>query len=159
MLPPSPKPFCGVCVETITGKVYREPIGRDGGEVNVCEDCATLAVDDEDDSELEVVHNLGPGDDYAARKIAAFTKEPQFKTTRTARRLNKHVNTARQGHEGWLLVRVLCHDENGDARDSNEAKLTLEHEPWFGELVYLDSARGYHLFERPMSAAEKAVAA
>lgn len=36
-----PGAFCGVCAETCRGQEYREPIGRNGGLVNICERCRT----------------------------------------------------------------------------------------------------------------------
>lgn len=34
-----PRAFCGVCANDCRGPLYQEPIGKDGGMVNVCDAC------------------------------------------------------------------------------------------------------------------------
>ena len=146
---PSDNYFCAICTDAIVlapGAIpRREPLGRGGALVLVCDGCAIEPARERGPSALGYnTSETGQGAGWerivaAGNRALAKMGKPQSSPLTRGR-----VTIVNDRTPGWILIRVSCR-----RRDFNEAVATFKHEPWFAEARYLGTIPGYFLFERP----------
>jgi hypothetical protein len=136
--------FCAICTDEIRGVPRREPLGKNGAMVNVCDGCAL---------EMPVARERRGG--YEAPGLPTGNSgKLNIAATHAMKRHGVKSDalgsaTMRDRTTGWLLVRVARRDTRGRSRDVHEAVLTLKHQPWYRELRFLGLSPSFICFERP----------
>lgn len=145
--------FCAICVDEIfSDPPRREPIGKNGALVNVCDGCA-LEIPREQGARFD--YDAGTGRNNGSSRAIVRKVNAALATMRAPRSPSAEMGASlmRPRTQGWLLVRVARIDAHGRPRDVHDAFETLRDRSYAKQLRLLGMAPHFVCFERPDPAA------